>query len=204
MSPDINFKQDYQGVSMTITRMLTATSTAILGFILAVAAVAQDVEGESLDLVTHNSVVIAATPAKIWPKIIDPSEWKAGAQLVATEGNPAEVGATFKAVMPDTPEQVAFYVTNVEVVPEQTRAVRLNTPEGALIGYAIWELTPAEGGTETAYHVYTQAVVPAAALASMSEAEINALRADYGPSNSTRFQSELETLKKLVETPASE
>jgi carbon monoxide dehydrogenase subunit G len=189
---------------MTITRKLSTTTTALLGLILAVAAVAQGVEGEQFDLVTHNSVVIAATPAEVWPKIVDPSGWKAGAQLVATEGNPAEVGATFKAVMPDTPEQVAFYVTNVEIVPEQTRAVRLNTPEGALIGYAIWELTPVEGGTEVAYHVYTQAVVPADALASMSKAEIDALRADYGPSNATRFQSELETLKKLVENPASE
>lgn len=189
---------------MTITRMLSVTTTALLGFVLAAAAVAQEVEGEQFDLVTHNSVVIAATPAEVWPKIIDPSGWKAGAQLVASEGDPARVGSRFKAVMPDTPEQVAFYVTNVEVVPEQTRAVRLNTPEGALIGYAIWELTPVEGGTEAAYHVYTQAVVPAGALASMSQAEIDALRSDYGPSNATRFQSELESLKKLVENAASE
>jgi hypothetical protein len=174
------------------------------GFISVSPASANDGKDEYFDLVTHNSVVIAATPAEVWPKIINPSGWKAGAQLVASEGDPAQVGATFKAVMPDTPEQVAFYVTNVEVVPEQTRAVRLNTPEGALIGYAIWELTPVEGGTEVVYHVYSQAVVPAAALASMSQAEIDALRADYGPSNATRFQSELETLKKLVENAASD
>src|SRR5690606_42100493 len=55
----------------------------------------------------------------------------------------------------------SFYFTNVEMVPEQRRTIRLNTPEGALIGYAVWELTPVEGGTEVAYHVYSEAVIPA-------------------------------------------
>ncbi len=186
---------------MNVNRII-ATATVFLGLISAFSVQAQDVGNQHFDLVTHNSVVIEATPAAIWPRIVDPSEWKAGAKMVLVEGDPAKTGARFKAVTAEAPDQASFYFTNLEMVPEQRRTIRLNTPEGALIGYAVWELTPVEGGTEAAYHVYTEAVIPAAAFASMSAEEIDAVRAEYSPSNAKRFQAELETLKKLVEAPA--
>lgn len=185
---------------MKVSRIFS-TAAVLLGLISALTAQAQGDGNERFDLVTHNSVVIEAAPAAIWPRIVDPSEWKAGAKMVLVEGDPAKTGALFKAVTAEAPDQASFYFTNVEMVPEQRRTIRLNTPEGALIGYAVWELTPVEGGTEVAYHVYSEAVIPAAAFASMGAEEIDAVRADYGPSNSKRFQSELETLKKLVESP---
>jgi hypothetical protein len=188
---------------MNLNRVFALTAAVFIGFTGAFTASAQEGKDQFLDLVTHNSVLIEAAPAQIWPKIIDPSEWKAGAQLVLLEGDPAQAGAKFKAVMPNAPDQVAFYTTNVEVLPEQRRTVRLNTPDGALMGFAIWELTPVGDGTEVAYHVYTQAVIPGAALASMSAAEVEAWRTDYVPSNYQRFQAELEALKKMVESYAA-
>ena len=51
---------------------------------------------QGADLVTHNSVLIQAPAEKIWPHIVDPNEWKAGAQLLPAD----EKGQVFKAVMP--------------------------------------------------------------------------------------------------------
>ena len=58
------------------------------------------------DLVTHNSVLIQADAEKIWPLIVDPSSWKAGAQLIALDA----AGMKFKAVMPDAPDLSLIHI----------------------------------------------------------------------------------------------
>ena len=162
---------------------------ACLWLVTAVPAFAQ-AEPESvtdLSLVTHNAVTIAAPPERIWPFIVDPGDWKAGAQLVPMEDGEHR----FKAVMPDDPNTALFHVTNVEFNAPARRTIRLNALDGALIGFASWELTPANGGTRVAYHVYSQQEAPPGGPAIDRDAYVQA--------NRTRFQEELIRLKQLVE-----
>ena len=140
-----------------------------------------------VSLVTHNAVTIAAPAERIWPHIVEPDAWKAGAQLVPVEG--AE--HRFQAVMPDAPDTPLFHVTNVEFDPPARRTIRLNALDGSLIGFATWELTATDGGTRVAYHVYSQQEAPAGAPAIDREA--------YVEDNRQRFQDELDALKALVE-----
>ena len=165
-------------------------TTACLWLAVAGPALAQSGAEESRDLslVTHNAVVIAAAPERIWPQIVDPDAWKAGARLVPVEG--AE--HRFKAVMPDDPDTALFHVTNVEFDAPRRRTIRLNALDGALIGHASWELTPVEGGTRVAYHVYSQQTAPPGLPPIDREAYIQA--------NRSRFQQELNALRELVET----
>ena len=142
---------------------------------------------QTLDLVTHNGILIAAPPEEIWPRIEDPSGWKAGAQLVPLD----EQGTRFKAVMPDAPDVILFHVANVELDPPRRRSIRLNALDGALIGFASWELRPQGEGAWVAYHVYAQMPAPPE----------QPLPDDYRQANRDRFQQELEALRRLVEGP---
>ena len=179
---------------------VTAMLLAVASFVPAISLAA---DGMEIDLITHNSVLVQASPAEIWPKIVEPGEWKSGAQLVAIEGSAGELNARFKAVMPEASDQVAFFIKNVEMVPERTRTVRLTSTDGSLMGYASWELSPQGDGTTVTYHVYSMVTVPEESLAGVSEEERIKLREDYQSGNAARFQNELEALKKLIETPAT-
>ncbi len=152
-----------------------------------VPAQADTAETVDLSLVSHSAVTIAAPPERIWPHIVDPDDWKAGAQLLPIEGSEHR----FKAVMPGQPDTALFHVTNVEFDPPARRTIRLNALDGALIGFASWELTPTAGGTRVAYHVYSQQEAPAGGVAFDREA--------YVEDNRKRFQDELNRLEELVE-----
>jgi len=154
----------------------------------------------TLDLVTHNETLIAATPAKIWPFIVEPGAWKTGPSLIASNGDPAHLGEKFKAVMPDAPEKVLFYAQNVEIDAPRRRTLRLNALDGALIGFAIWELTPQHGSTLVAYRVYSQIALPASAAGAEATADASAAQTNYFNSSYRRFTAELAALKLLVES----
>lgn len=160
---------------------------AALALVAGMLAGAQPALAQTLDLVTRNGILIAASPQAIWPHIEDPGGWKAGAQLVPLD----EQGSRFKAVMPDAPDAILFHVANVELDPPRRRTIRLNALDGALIGFASWELRPQGEGTWVAYHVYTQMPAP----------PDQPPPADYRQTNRDRFQQELETLRRLVEEP---
>ena len=174
----------------TLRLKTSSLTTACLWLAVAGPALAQSGAEDSRDLslVTHNAVVIAAAPERIWPHIVVPDAWKAGARLVPVEG--AE--HRFKAVLPDDPETALFHVTNVEFDAPRRRTMRLNALDSTLIGHASWELTPIDGGTRVAYHVYSQQTAPPGQPPIDREAYVQANRA--------RFQEELNALRKLVET----
>ena len=172
-------------IALTNAKTLVVVWLAVAGPALAQSG-AED--SRDLSLVTHNAVVIVAAPEGIWPHIVDPDAWKAGARLMPMDG--AE--HRFKAVMPDDPDTALFHVTNVEFDAPRRRTMRLNALDGALIGHASWELTPIEGGTRVAYHVYSQQTLPP------DQPPID--RAAYVQANRARFQEELNALRKLVET----
>ena len=172
-------------IALTNAKSLVVVWLAVAGQALAQSA-AED--SRDLSLVTHNAVVIAAAPEGIWPRIVDPDAWKAGARLVPMDG--AE--HRFKAVMRDDPDTALFHVTNVEFDAPRRRTMRLNALDGALIGHASWELTLVDGGTRVAYHVYSQQTLPP------DQPPID--REAYLQANRARFQEELNALRKLVET----
>ncbi|MDT9600193.1 SRPBCC family protein [Sphingosinicella rhizophila] len=123
-------------------------------------ATMQDTAGKAdryFDFIVHSEVVIAATPAKIWPYILDTNSWRSKARtpLVHDSGEPGAVGERFKA-MADGGDDFHYFVVNAELVPEQRRTIRLDKKEGGLIGYATWTLTPDGAGTRVEYHVYCQ------------------------------------------------
>lgn len=140
----------------------------------------------TIGLATHNAILIAASPAEIWPHVVDPSAWKAGAKLIPL----GDSAGRFKAVGPDDPDVALFYVDNVELVPERRRTIRLNAPDGALIGFASWELTQQDAATLVEYHVYSQQT--------LSPGQSRGAQREYQRSDFQRFQKELESLKRLV------
>ena len=169
-----------------------ATGLLILLASLSYASTALPAELPStLKLVTHNAVAIKAEAGDIWPHILDPNHWKAGAELLPVEGK----DHLFKAVMPDYPETVAYFVENVELEVEHRRTIRLVQADGSLLGYASWELTPLDEGVMVEYHVYSEMPAPP----QFSPEELKEVQTAYTHENASRFQSELETLKKLVE-----
>jgi len=188
---------------MTKPQNLRITFGFLLSFVTVYPAITLGAEGLEIDLVTHNSVLIHASPTSIWSKILEPGEWKAGAKLIAIEGTPEQSRAKFKAVMPETADQVAFYADNIEVLPERRRTMKLSMPDGSLMGYASWELSELDNSTLVQYHVYSEVVIPEASLTGMSEVEMATLRAGYQSSNYQRFQQELEVLKQLIENPSA-
>ena len=101
--------------------------------------------------------------------------------------------------MPDAPDTALFYVENVEFDPPRRRTMRLNSPDGALIGFASFELTAQDGATIVEYHVYSSSVLPEETVAAMSEDDLAALRANNYKNNYERFAAELQALKVLVE-----
>lgn len=150
------------------------------------------------DLVTHNDIAIEASPAEIWPQIVEPGAWKTGARLYSISGEKGKVGERFKAVMPDDPQKVAFYVTNIELIPQQRRTIRIGLTEDGLMGFAIWELVPQGAATLVRYDVYWQSPV-ATGKPNPTATEKTAAAQAWMGMNQRRFGEELATLKALLE-----
>jgi hypothetical protein len=182
---------------LSITKVLSGI--LLTGLVALRASADEPVPPAALDLVTQNEVLIKATPAEIWPQIVAPNAWKSGPKLLVVSGEPTRIGATFNAVMPDSPQKIEFHAENVEMVAQRRRTIRLNAPDGALIGFAMWELTPRNGATLVEYRVYSQVAIPPQNGVSMTPSELAAVQANYYNVNYQRFDAELATLKQLVE-----
>ena len=150
----------------------------------------------AINLVTHSRVEINRGAAAIWPRIVDPSEWKQGLKLRHHGGTPGAAGEVLAAVDPANPAEPAFLVENVELVPNVRRTIKLYLPSGGLIGYATWTLEPRGATTVVGYDVYSETLVPAEAARTTDLAEQQ--RVEYG-TNQKRFDAELVALKRLVE-----
>src|SRR5215469_11310962 len=87
-----------------------------------------------MDFTTHNEIVINAPSTRIWPHIVRLADWKKGPEPIVIKGAEDQIGAQFK-VVGGTPKVLEFYSENVEVVAPQRRTIRLNAPDGSLIGY---------------------------------------------------------------------
>lgn len=107
-----------------------------------------------IDFLTHNKVRIRATPAAIWPRIVDLEGWRSNQTLVPIRGERDQVGTRFNAVATEARDTPLFEVENAEMVPAQRRTIRLEGLDGHFIGFATWELTPIGNETVVAYDVY--------------------------------------------------
>jgi hypothetical protein len=150
----------------------------------------------TIDLITHNEILIRASPDQLWPLVVAPNSWKKGPKLISTEGSSGQLGERLKAVMDDG--QIAFFAENVDVVPKQRRVIRLNTVAGNLIGYASFQLTKHGAETLVQYDVYSTLDIPLESADATPE-QITATRKAYHDSNYRRFNDELAGLKKRVE-----
>lgn len=148
----------------------------------------------SVDLISHEVVLVRATSSEVWPHIVKPDGWKQGAALVPMPSNDGRV--RFKATMPDQPETVVFYAEQVELIEGQRRTMRLNAVDGTLMGYSSWVLTSQPGATLVEYHVYSTVNLGQP----LTKEERLKFERDYQTTNQRRFVSELEALKRLVES----
>lgn len=145
-----------------------------------------------IDFLTHSKVTIAADAARIWPHIVDVSGWRSSQKLVHTGGKPNSLGEQFVAVAMEAPDTPLFKVENVELVERQRRTIRLESLDGAFIGFATWELTPGKGATVVAYDVYCRGPMLAPGHA----------RSDLLVMAQRMMDEGLLKLKAVVETPA--
>lgn len=148
-----------------------------------------------VDLITHNQIEIGRPAETIWPLIVDPSKWKQGARLEHRAGPVGSVGEIFAALGPNG--EATFFVENVELVPGRRRTIKLSQPDGVLIGYATWWLSPTTAGSIVGYDVYSELALPAGTP--IAPAEIARQRSQAEVVNGQRFDAELAALKRLVE-----
>lgn len=149
------------------------------------------------DLVTHSMVTIDRPAARIWPLVVEPNQWKQGAKLWHVGGPVGAAGEVFAAGDPANRSAVAFYLENVELVPNRRRTVKLYLADGTLLGYATWWLEEAGGRTRVGYDVYSETLRPAP-----DPADEGARRAEREAvaANQRRFDAELVELKRLAES----
>ncbi|MDT9597382.1 SRPBCC family protein [Sphingosinicella rhizophila] len=143
-----------------------------------------------IDFITHNQIEVNAPASAIWPFVMQMERWKKGASLVPIDGAPNRLGSKFKMLQEGG--NVGWTFENVELVPQQIRTLRMNGPDGTLIGYATLRLIPHGRSTLVRYDVL--AVFPATPdLAKPDD------RARILAESSKRFDEELATLKELSE-----
>lgn len=170
---------------------------ALLAFVGVLAWARTEAQPVQMDFVTHNEIVIDAPAARIWPHIVRLADWKKGSQQIVINGAEDQIGGRSKAVGGNS-QVVEFYTENVEVVPPRLRTIRLTAPDGTLIGYASWRLTPHNKSMLVQYDVYCWVTVPVESAAASPQA-IAAAKKSYFDVNYRRFAEELVGLKKLVE-----
>ena len=140
-----------------------------------------------IDFITHNEVLIDAAPAEVWPYVLDTDGWHRTMLMVPVGGARGEVGERFHAVPREQAGVVAFHVENVELDPARRRTIRLESTEGAFMGFSTWALVERAGATALTYDVFSYYEVPAE--------YVDALRS----SGQTYMDEGLAALKALVE-----
>jgi len=156
----------------------------------------------ALNLNTHSRVTIDAPAAAIWPHIVEPRAWKQGLEL-RRHGSPSGLGETFAAFAPGDPESIAFFVENVELLPNARRTIKLHTPDGALIGFATWTLVETGGHTVVGYDVYSETLLSDEQRRALTREALAEQEKASSASSQERFDAELRALKRLVETGRS-
>ena len=152
------------------------------------------------DLVTHSSVAIDAPASEIWLHIVDPTAWKESFPVRHHSGEPGVVGEVFAAFDPAAPDVISYLIKNVEIVPNERRAIKLTRPgHGALIGYAIWTLVEDDGHTVVTYDVYTETLLAPKEGSRLTPEQVVEMTREGYETNKLRFNRELLALKKLVE-----
>lgn len=147
-------------------------------------------------LITHSEVQIEANSNRIWPFILDTSEWKTLAESSHYAGNPDELGE-IELIHGDsdgTPYQ--FFTEIVELVPEKRKVIAIYFDEHAEgdVGYAAWTLFPNAEGTLVTYDVYSVSRVPG-----IAPDQVDAIREQVTAPNRIRYEDELRVLKQLAE-----
>lgn len=150
-----------------------------------------------IDFLTHNVVRIAATDRYVWPYVLDPNSWKAGAKMFSIDGERGSIGERFRASMVETSETL-YMMETVELITHKRWTVRLDDLDGALIGYATWELTQENGGTLLQYHTFCQLRLMQGSAVTQRLSGISSK--DIVQDGSRRVDEEFQRLKGAVET----
>lgn len=152
------------------------------------------------NLVTHSEVTINRRAELVWPKVVDPNEWKQGLKIWHHAGPVGDVGEILAAGDPADRSKVAFLIENVEMVPHRRRTIKLYLENGKLLGYASWTLREGAGRTIVSYDVYSETLLEPAEAQSTTVEQLRAAEKAALATNQKRFDDELRGLKRLVET----
>lgn len=150
-----------------------------------------------IDFLTHNNVRIAAPDSYVWPYLLDSNSWKAGAKMFSVDGERGTIGERFRASMFETSETL-YMVETVELIPIKRWTVRLDDLDGALIGYATWELTQDNDDTLLQYHTFCQLRLVQGSAVTPKLSGI--LSKEIVQDGSRRIDEEFRRLKAAVET----
>lgn len=178
-------------------RLIVVVTGLLVGLCFSPARAADG--GRAFDFITHNQVVIAATPAQVWPHLRNVNAWKAGARASLFDGGKDVVGERFKAAPEGSPDNY-YFIETVELESERRWTIRLNTRGGELMGYATWTLEQAREGTLVRYDTFLLSRVTA--TLTRDELAREAVRTNKDASQ--RMDLEFSRLKQLVETATRE
>lgn len=151
-------------------------------------------------LIAHNEVTIDSSADRIWPYILELDEWKQGPKLEHIDGPVHQRGERFAAMMPDASAEPLYFVENVELIPNRRRTMKLySRDQGALIGFASWELSENNGSTVVTFDVYAEYVASERIPVDRDSQKRAAAEDGMAAVQNARFAAELLTLKSLVE-----
>ncbi len=155
---------------------------------------AGDGEPSEIDLITHAEVWIERPAEVIWPRILDASEWKKLATTSLHAGTKDTVGEVRLVRGGEGDGAYEFFMETVALQTARHKVVKIYPEDRSHLGFAAWRLFNIGGRTLVTYDVYSEMAFP-----DVAPDQAGAFQDHYTEMNQTRFESELQLLKKIVE-----
>lgn len=178
------------------TRMIRMLLSLTILFSCVAASATDQGDSVNIYLITHSEVSIEASQAEIWPFIVDTSEWKTLATSTRVSGNTGEYGEIRLIKGGEGASAYQFWTKVIELVPQKRKVIAIYFDEQAKgdVSYAAWTLFTYSDSTMVTYDVYS-----VNRMADIPQENVASIREQVTRPNKTRFDQELQLLKRLVE-----